>query len=653
MMDYFYIQDSKLPVATLKQAGITQLSETVPSSSMTEAATISSVSRAYYPAVPASNLSTATSNMLYSRVQPTAASASNTAVYSSNLCVTNSNSLFPAVADALHAAQAAQTTADAGLGAGLAAGTAAAAAAAGVTSLATEVQANAVATNAALATHQAEITAAQTAADAASSAATTAQQAADKAQQTGEQALAKTQHWVFSSNTIQNLHQPTLALTFSNDQYITTNRSIRCSNKIIADAALAAPAWISPSNGECRYDSTALKLKHASAGNIGYLYLAADSLEYQTVGGAAVQQQFSVTSNGTCYIASNIQMPSTAVLRATQAPTLDTPYREGVIRLTPDALRYVTLSNDGLNNTYQKQCFSVNSNGVFALLRCALLGREESVTEPDPINALSTVTPVKFPRLEMTLADGLRFGSGIQAQVGGPDLDYCKIDKAGTISCLNQTNGLLEAITLNACPAKGGLAMENSGLTVAGRPVISSAGEIVRRVDLNAVDGFKISPSGYLTMGGLQITPQGLVISACNAGFGSITQNGTPLSSVYAPSNALQNYASLSNFTATSNDLYRSNMPLSMWCSNNFSNVSQVAAYGSNLWPALCNTSNLSYALSNYHYLTTLPKVIATSNTAYSALSAAQGAQSTADAAMGSAAAAATSAAANAAAIVS
>jgi hypothetical protein len=68
-MEYFYLEDSNLPVASTSTVGITRLSDTVPSDSLTEAATIHAVSKAFYPATFASNV---------------AAFSSNTVVWSSN-----------------------------------------------------------------------------------------------------------------------------------------------------------------------------------------------------------------------------------------------------------------------------------------------------------------------------------------------------------------------------------------------------------------------------------------------------------------------------------------------------------------------------------------------------------------------------------------
>ena len=68
--------------------------------------------------------------------------------------------------------------------------------------------------------------------------------------------------------------------------------------------------------------------------------------------------------------------------------------------------------------------------------------------------------------------------------LAGPDRDLLKIDSNGDISCYNRSSGLLEALTSNACVTRGTLKLEASGLTVSNRPVVTAAGEIVRRVQL-------------------------------------------------------------------------------------------------------------------------------------------------------------------------
>ena len=124
------------------------------------------------------------------------------------------------------------------------------------------------------------------------------------------------------------------------------------------------------------------------------------------------------------------------------------------IKITLNALRYYTTASNGS----EKLVFSANSKGIFALSRCALFGATEGST---------------FPRLDMSLAEGLRTGSGIQSQLAGPDRELLKIDSNGDISCYNRSSGLLEGLTSNAC-----ITLQAAGLTVSDRPVVTATGKI-------------------------------------------------------------------------------------------------------------------------------------------------------------------------------
>ena len=73
----------------------------------------------------------------------------------------------------------------------------------------------------------------------------------------------------------------------------------------------------------------------------------------------------------------------------------------------------------------------------------------------------------------MSLAEGLRTGSGIQSQLAGPDRELLKIDSNGDISCYNRSSGLLEGLTSNAC-----ITLQAAGLTVSDRPVVTATGKI-------------------------------------------------------------------------------------------------------------------------------------------------------------------------------
>jgi hypothetical protein len=84
-------------------------------------------------------------------------------------------------------------------------------------------------------------------------------------------------------------------------------------------------------------------------------------------------------------------------------------------KITLDALRYYTTASNGS----EKLVFSAHSKGIFALSCCALFGATEGST---------------CPRLEMSLAEGLRFGSGIQSQLAGPNRELLKMDSNEDIS---------------------------------------------------------------------------------------------------------------------------------------------------------------------------------------------------------------------------
>jgi hypothetical protein len=244
--------------------------------------------------------------------------------------------------------------------------------------------------------HDVRIARAQASADAAGDSAASAQSTADQAQQTACNAVKETKYWDFTHNSIQNLQQPTLELTYSNDAFMHINKSLQVTDGISCSSLLSRDVR-------------------------GSLQVQTDAVT-----------QFSVT-NGTCYVASNLQMSNTAVIQAVDGS------REAAIKVTPDALRFYTAFN---NN--EKLVFSANSNGLFALIRCALFGAVEASSS-------------NFPRLEMSLADGLRFGSGFQSQLVGPDRDLLRIDSNGDISCYNRSSGLLEGLTSNACISKGTL----------------------------------------------------------------------------------------------------------------------------------------------------------------------------------------------------
>ena len=117
----------------------------------------------------------------------------------------------------------------------------------------------ATANQATLALHDARILHAQTTADVADTDASSAQQRADQAQQTACNAVNKTKYWDFTQDSIQNLHRPTLELSFSNDTSIQINKSLQAADTNSCDSLpshsnMISRAWRAPNSlAELRY----------------------------------------------------------------------------------------------------------------------------------------------------------------------------------------------------------------------------------------------------------------------------------------------------------------------------------------------------------------------------------------------------------------
>ncbi|WIA29182.1 hypothetical protein OEZ86_011693 [Tetradesmus obliquus] len=316
-------------------------------------------------------------------------------------------------------------------------------------------------------------------------------------------------NWLFTCNAIMTAsNSEDTRISFSNSS-ITISPNMLVNSNISAGAKVISPAFASPSNGGLAYNDLCGALTFNSSNfNSSRLELFDDALEFgtQNIGQPAVQLQMSVDSNGSLYTRSNLTMPGTAVIRATRTATLDAPYAEGLLRLTPDSLRFATSCNDQIGVTNEQLWMSLNSNGLFLLKNCALLGRSEDILYNDPVNPLLTLTRSAFPRLSATVSGGFRFGEGISNSSGqNQPQDYATISRQGVWSTLDTTSGMLVAHTnCNGELVKGLTVVDKQGnINVQGRPVISADGSIVRRVNPDVSTGFKVSPSGFLTIGAM------------------------------------------------------------------------------------------------------------------------------------------------------
>ncbi|WIA23273.1 hypothetical protein OEZ85_000043 [Tetradesmus obliquus] len=428
-------------------------------------------------------------------------------------------------------------------------------------------------------------------------------------------------NWVFSCNALMtaSFNEDT-RITFNSNSSVTISPNLTVDSNICAGAKVISPAFASPSNGSLAYNDLSAALSYNSSNfNSSRLEMFDDALEFSTqnIGQPAVQLQMSVDSNGSLYTRSNLTMPGTATIRATRTATLDAPYAEGLLRVTPDSLRFATSCNEQLGVTNEQLWMSMNSNGLFLLKNCAVFGRSEDIVYNDPVNPLLTLTRSAFPRLSATVSGGFRFGEGISNSSGqNQPQDYASISRQGVWSTLDTTSGMLVAHTnSNGCLVKGSTTIDQLGnINVQNRSVITSDGSIVRRVNPDVSTGFKVSPSGFVTIGATTVSIDGVLATACNLSAATVTEGGALLSNKYCLSNTTLPAVNAAQSTAT----FASNA--TVLCSNMctaFSNyISPIAVNGSNSATALSNTLSNYTPLITYNALSNLvvPRTVWTSN---------------------------------------
>jgi hypothetical protein len=187
--------------------------------------------------------------------------------------------------------------------------------------------------------------------------------------------------------------------------------------------------------------------------------------------------QWKVDSNGSMFCKSNLQMLSPATIISTQAATMDLNAGDGLLSLAPDTFRYVQRSYVG-GFPVDKINFSFNSNGLFLLQNNKVFGKTETFFDAE---ALETVTS-KFSRLEMSLQDGMRYGSGVAQSAMDNDYDVFKVSRKGEISTFNKSTGLLQKVVDKdstwVAPIKyGAFTLSNDALYM-GKLKISASGGV-------------------------------------------------------------------------------------------------------------------------------------------------------------------------------
>jgi hypothetical protein len=232
------------------------------------------------------------------------------------------------------------------------------------------------------------------------------------------------------------------------------------------------------------------------------------------------------------YLASGeLQTPGELTLRATAAPSLDDPYKEGRLVLAPESLRFWAQSNDVAGTQYRQLWLSTTSHGLFLQKRSAVHGPLETLSElnaQDPLSGVS-FTRESWARLESSLTDGLRWGSGLSNNTlaGGQNRDYFSVDRRGVLSTLDATTSLMQPHT----DSNGDIVHNTTRLTTQGaitvgdalgRTLVTAGGTLQRRADPDSSTGFQVTPNCFMTVGGTSLTPEGALtttqlITACNA----------------------------------------------------------------------------------------------------------------------------------------
>ena len=368
--------------------------------------------------------------------------------------------------------------------------------------------------------------------------------------------------WSFGSNTVHNSNVVYLRCTLSNVTAcnIETHSLSNSSNSI----ALMPDACV---------------IEHrAPDQSKGTVSLSKNQLKFTTTASNNDVIQASVDDKGSLYLRSNVLVPECATIRAYQSPGIDNDiYREGVLRVMPDKIGFFQASN----NSETTWC-SFNSNGLFLTQKASVFGRLEPLVYPNPVNPLETLTTSNFPRLDLSLNNGLVYGWGLSANFS--NLDVFKVTRNGEMFMNNKGSSTLQMlVNSNAEIQKGSTILDNDGnLRVDGKVIVSALGTFTRRADPESTVGFQVSPSGYLTMGGFQVTPEGVLSTTKSMS----VSNVNVLSSLIYSSNCSvwgSNTAVYGSNTASwgSNAaVYGSNT--ASWCSNAAVSGSNTAIWGSN-----------------------------------------------------------------------
>ena len=295
----------------------------------------------------------------------------------------------------------------------------------------------------------------------------------------------KIKDFIFSDKVISNSNSPVSSIKFSDsNDNIAIAGDVQFDNNITISDNIFCDRYMTMSNGGIQFSWNALKVEYQDSFSFNntYLYMYNNALNFKTkVGDFPEVLQFSVDSNGTIYTRSNLLMPSTAIIRSFMPESIDEPYREGVLNVSHNILRYVSRSNiNGIN--FDKIMWSVNSNGMAFGTRGALFGKVETFETDTFLHTTFT----NYPRLELGVENGLVYGYGVSNSPLSGNYDVFKVGYKGQISTLNHSNYLMREIvnsnaTLTAPLKIGACEIATDGTVTVGKLKIAPSGCVYMR----------------------------------------------------------------------------------------------------------------------------------------------------------------------------
>jgi hypothetical protein len=292
------------------------------------------------------------------------------------------------------------------------------------------------------------------------------------------------QDWSFGSNTISNYSSN---INLINDTNLIGNLSITSSN--------------------LNYNSNLLTSKITNGSNYSLITQSNNKLMFNI----NTTPVLTMDSN-TLYVSSNISMSAPATIRGYTSPDLDNPYREGILRLHPDNMRFISMSNPYGSNI-ENIWFSVTSNGLFAPNKLSLYGKNETYSYFDPYS-YSNKTTTNFARLDVNLTNGLTFGSGLSNMAITSSNDFFKVTAKSEIYTNNTATGIMSMhFNSNADFVKPNFTISNNGLAyLNSTPLWDENGSITRLRANDPTQGVKITKQGYFSVGKLTIWPDGTIL---------------------------------------------------------------------------------------------------------------------------------------------